>query len=102
MSSNLETWMNVASAAQSMIPVLSLCAYIPQWRKLFITRNSGAISVASWAIWAVSYSIAVTYSVLLLKVTGRGVPLVATTTAGLCFVLFTMVLVWHFRDRTKI
>lgn len=91
--------MKVASAAQSLIPILSLCAYIPQWRKLFQTRNSGAISVASWAIWAVSYSIAVFYSVLLLRVTGRGIPLVVTTSAGLTFVLFTMFLVWHFRER---
>ncbi|MEY4242694.1 MAG: hypothetical protein RLZZ245_279 [Verrucomicrobiota bacterium] len=99
MSITLEAWMKVASAAQSMIPILSLCAYIPQWRKLFQTRNSGAISVASWAIWAVSYSIAVFYATLLLKVTGRGIPLVVTTSAGLCFVLFTMVLVWRFRER---
>ena len=99
MSSSLEMWMKLASAGQSLIPILSLCAYVPQWKKLFQTRNSGAISVASWVIWTISYLIAVVYAVLLLMVTGHGVPLVVTTVAGLCFVVFTMVLVWHFRER---
>jgi uncharacterized protein with PQ loop repeat len=101
MSSTLDTWLKIAGAAQSLIPIISLCAYVPQWRKLYQTRNSGAISLASWGLWAVSYSIAVFYSAMLLLVTGHGIPLVVTTTAGLCFVLFTMVLVWRFRDRTR-
>lgn len=100
MATNLETWMKIANAAQSSVPILSLCAYVPQWRKLLQTRSSGSISLASWAIWFISYSIAVFYSSMLLLVTGRGVPLVATTSVGLTCVLLTMALVWRFRDRT--
>lgn len=50
-------------------------------------------------LWACSYSIALTYSSTLLLVTGRGWPMVITTSLGLCFVMFTMVLVWRFRKR---
>lgn len=97
MHSRLDLWMNIANAAQSVVPLISLIAYIPQWRRLLRTRNSHSISLASWATWAVSYTIAVFYSTTLLLVTGRGWPLVVTTTLGLCFVLFTMALVWRFR-----
>ena len=91
--------MKVAGAAQSCVPVLSLCAYVPQWRKLLKTRSSGSISLISWAIWTGSYSIAVFYSSILLKVTGRGLPLVVTTSVGLGCVLLTMAMIWRFRDR---
>ena len=96
---NLETLLTVAGAAQSCVPICSLCAYVPQWRKLLKTRCSGSISLVSWLLWACSYSIALTYSSTLLLVTGRGWPMVITTSLGLCFVLFTMVLVWRFRKR---
>lgn len=99
MASNLETLLTVAGAAQSCVPICSLCAYVPQWRKLLQTRSSGSISMVSWMIWACSYSIALTYSTILLLVTGRGLPMVITTSLGLCFVLFTLCLVWRFRKR---
>ncbi len=81
------------------MPICSLCAYVPQWRKLLRTRCSGSISLVSWLLWACSYSIALIYSTTLLLVTGRGWPMVITTSLGLAFVLFTMVLVWRFRKR---
>ena len=94
-----ETWLKIAGAAQSCVPILSLCAYVPQWRKLLKTRSSGSISLVSWVIWAGSYSIAVFYSSMLLKVTGHGIPLVVTTSVGLSCVLLTMALIWRFRER---
>lgn len=97
MNLSLETWLTIAGAAQSCVPVVSLCAYVPQWRKLIKTRSSGSIALSSWVLWAGSYSIAVVYSSLLLMVTGKGWPLVATTSLGLSFVLFTLLLVWRFR-----
>lgn len=99
MGITLETWLKIAGTAQSCVPILSLCAYVPQWRKLLKTRSSGSISLISWAIWAGSYSIAVFYSAVLLKVTGHGVPLVVTTSVGLSCVLLTMALIWRFRVR---
>jgi uncharacterized protein with PQ loop repeat len=93
---NLETPLTVTGVAQSCVP---LCAYVPQWRKLLKTRRSGAISLSSWANWACSYSVALFYSSTLLLVTGRGWPMVITTSLGLMFVLSTMGLVWRFRER---
>jgi len=95
-----ETLMLVAGTAESIVPLLSLVAYIPQWRKLYQTRNSGPLSMISWVIWALSYAIAVFYSIVLLSVTGRGWPLLVTTVSGLLMVLYTMILIWRFRDRS--
>lgn len=98
MPATLDTLMRIANVAESAVPLLSLAAYIPQWRTLLRTRDSRSISMASWGIWAVSYLIATFYSCVLLLVTGRGWPLVITTAVGLCFVLFTMLLVWRMRQ----
>jgi uncharacterized protein with PQ loop repeat len=98
MATALETLMNIANVAESAVPMLSLTAYIPQWRTLLRTRDSRSISMASWGIWAVSYLIATFYASMLLLVTGRGWPLVITTAVGLCFVLFTMLLIWWTRQ----
>ena len=98
----LEKWFTIAGAAQSCVPLISLCAYVPQWRKLLKTRSSGSISLSSWVLWAGSYSIAVIYSSLLLMITGKGWPMVATSSLGLIFVIFTLVLVWRFRTRPPI
>jgi len=97
MNPSLEVWLRIAGAAESAVPVLSLAAYVPQWRVLMRSRDSSSISLMSWGIWAVSYFIATFYSTMLLLVTGRGLPMVITTALGLCFVLFTMLLVWRLR-----
>ena len=97
MTQQMENLMWLAGVAESAVPVLSLAAYIPQWRVLMRSRDSSSISMISWGIWAVSYVIATFYSSMLLLTTGRGMPLVITTALGLCFVLFTMLLVWHLR-----
>ena len=99
MNPKLETLMTVAGFLQSIVPLISLTAYVPQWVRLIRTKESRAISLISWMIWAVCYTIGVFYSVVLLNVTGRGWPLVAATSLGLSFVLFTMVLVWRYRER---
>jgi len=101
MTNQLDSLMGIAGVLECCVPVLSLAAYIPQWRKLLVARNSESISLISWVIWAVAYVISVFYAVVLLQVTGFGWPLVATTALGLCFVLFTMVLVWRFRPQRK-
>ena len=100
MNSNHETLMLVAGTAESLVPLLSLTAYIPQWRKHYPTRSSGPLSMISWVIWALSYAIAVFDSIVLLIVTGRGWPLLVTTLSGLLMVLYTIILIWRFRDRS--
>jgi uncharacterized protein with PQ loop repeat len=97
MNTPLEKWFAIAGVVQSCVPLVSLCAYVPQWRKLLKTRSSGSISLSSWVLWTGSYSIAVIYSSLLLMTTGKGWPMVATSSLGLVFVIFTLVLVWRFR-----
>ncbi|MFZ9936843.1 MAG: PQ-loop domain-containing transporter [Luteolibacter sp.] len=55
-----------ANVAESLVPLLVLVAYIPQWRHLWRTRYSRSISLSSWAIWAVAYLISVFYAAVLL------------------------------------
>lgn len=100
MTHSHDTLMLVAGTDETMVPILSLIAYIPQWRKLLKKRDSGTLSMISWMIWAVSYAIAVFYASVLLCVTGRGWPLLIAMSCGLAFVLFTMSLIWRFRDRS--
>jgi len=98
-SNNLENWLVWAGVAQTCVPIFSLCAYVPQWRKLLKLRDSGAISLGSWILWAFSYTTAVVYSSLLVVVTGRGWPILLTAGVGLVSVLFTINLIWRFRAR---
>lgn len=98
MNPNLETLMTVANVLQSVVPLISLTAYVPQWIRLIQKRESRAISLLSWCIWALCYSIGIFYSTVLLNVTGRGWAMVITTSLGLSFVLTTMFLVWRYRD----
>jgi uncharacterized protein with PQ loop repeat len=97
MNNDPETWLGIANVAQLTVPLISLSAYVPQWIRLMKRRDSAAISMTSWSLWALSYSIGVFYSVTLLQVTGRGWPLVVTTSLGLFFVAITMLMVWIFR-----
>jgi uncharacterized protein with PQ loop repeat len=92
-----ETLLPIANVAESFVPILSLLAYIPQWRHLLQTRDSRGISLASWGIWALAYTISIFYAAVLLKVTGKGLPLLMGTIFGLLFVLTTMILAWRFR-----
>lgn len=98
----MNTWSEIllpfANVAESLVPVLSLAAYIPQWRQLLASRDSRSISLLSWAVWALAYAISVFYAVVLLAVTGRGWPLVTTTALGFLFVLVTLGLAWRFRN----
>jgi uncharacterized protein with PQ loop repeat len=91
------TLLPIANVAESLVPVISLVAYIPQWRHLMRTRDSRGISLSSWGIWALAYAISVFYASVLLAVTGMGLPLLLGTSFGLLFVLITMVLAWLYR-----
>ncbi|NQX01401.1 hypothetical protein HQ447_12145 [bacterium] len=50
MTQQLENLMWIAGVAKSAVPVLSLAAYIPQWRVLMRSRDSSSISMTSWGI----------------------------------------------------
>lgn len=86
-----------AGFLQSAVPVISLIAYLPQWKKLVDTRSSKDISLRSWSIWIVSSSISLFYAIVLFRYTGKGVPLVFASGAGLVFVLVTVYLTARYR-----
>ncbi|MFY8060191.1 MAG: PQ-loop domain-containing transporter [Arenimonas sp.] len=75
----------VAGTLQSAVPVISLIAYLPQWKKLIDTKSSRDLSLRSWSIWIVSSSISLFYAVALYRYTGKGLPLVFASAAGLLF-----------------
>lgn len=88
----------LADLGQAMVPVLSLAAYLPQWRKLLKTRQSGSVSAVSWGIWSLSSVLAMFYAIVQLHRTGYGVALVFSSVLSLCFVLITFALVYRFRQ----
>lgn len=89
----------LANLGQALVPVLSMVAYWPQWRKIIRERSSGSISLVSWGIWTVSSAVALFYAVVQVLLTGQGWALVFSTTLGLVFVIATLVLSIQFRPR---
>jgi uncharacterized protein with PQ loop repeat len=94
-----ETVVHAANVCQIAVPFISLTAYFPQWTKLFRTKSSASISIRSWCVWTVSSAFAVFYAIVQLLLNGRGWPLVLSTSLGLVFVAFTLVLVVRYRDK---
>lgn len=90
-----------AGFLQSAVPVISLIAYLPQWKKLVDTKSSKDISLRSWSIWIVSSSISLFYAIVLFRYTGKGMPLVFASAAGLAFVMITAFLTARYRMKRE-
>ena len=86
-----------ASFMQGSIPLLSLSAYLPQWKKIIATKSSKDISLQSWLLWTVSAAIAVFYAVAQYQTTGRGMALLFSTSVNLVFVIVTVYLLIIYR-----
>ena len=94
-----EIVITTANFLQSCIPLLSLSAYIPQWKKLIATKSSKDISLRAWLIWSVSASIAVFYAIIQYQITGKGAALVFSSIAIFSFVVITVYLVVIYRKQ---
>ena len=44
----------IANFLQGCSPLLSLFAYLPQWRKIIANKSSRDISLTSWLVWLLS------------------------------------------------
>mgnify|MGYP003526079290 FL=1 len=91
-----------ASFMQGSIPLLSLSAYLPQWKKIIATKSSKDISLRSWLLWSVSAAIAVFYAVAQYQATGQGTALVFSSSVNLIFVVVTVYLLVIYRKRDAI
>ena len=49
-----QTLLNIAGILQAAVQVISLLAYLPQWKKLIDTKSSKDLSLRSWSIWIIS------------------------------------------------
>jgi uncharacterized protein with PQ loop repeat len=87
----------IANFLQGCVPLLSLGAYLPQWKKLITTKSSKDISLSSWLIWTVSSAIAIFYAVIQYNVTGKGTALIFSSVFTLVFVLITIGLIVFYR-----
>ncbi|MDA0989201.1 MAG: PQ-loop repeat-containing protein [Verrucomicrobia bacterium] len=90
-----------ADIGQSIVPVIGLAAYIPQWRKLLRSRSSENFSMRAWLLWACSGTLTLFYAIVQLRLAGRGWPLVFSALVGLLFIMFTIVLLIKFRKPTR-
>lgn len=93
----------VANLLQGCLPLLSLTAYVPQWRRILRTKSSRDISIHAWLLWCVSGSIALFYAVVQYLATGQGVALVISAGTLLAFVFITTALVYvHRHGNTRV
>lgn len=97
--SNSINSLTIANYLQLLVPLISLIAYVPQWSKMVKTRSSKDISLKSWIIWIFSGAISLFYAIELFRYTGKGVPLLITSSASLLFVLVTVYLIAKFRTK---
>jgi uncharacterized protein with PQ loop repeat len=88
-----------ANFLQGSIPLLSLSAYLPQWKKIVATKSSKDISLRAWLLWSVSAAIAVFYAVAQYQTTGKGTVLVFSTSVNLIFVFVTVYLLINYRKQ---
>ena len=93
----------VANFLQGCSPLLSLFAYIPQWKKIIANRSSKDISLTSWLVWTLSSAIAIFYAIIQYKVTGKGTALIFSSVLVLVFVFITVCLIAFYRkvDRSR-
>ncbi|ODS25017.1 hypothetical protein AB835_00485 [Candidatus Endobugula sertula] len=94
---SLELVVISANILQGSIPVLSLVAHFPQWKKLVSNKSSNDISLRSWTIWTISALISIFYAVVQYYVTGSGITLVFSNISVLACVLITIYLVLLYR-----
>jgi len=91
----------VANFLQSCVPLLSLFAYLPQWRKIVANKSSRDISLTSWLVWLVSSGIAIFYAVIQYQVTGKGTALIFSSVLVLVFVIITVCLITLYRKDNR-
>ena len=87
----------VANFLQGCSPLLSLFAYLPQWRKIIANKSSKDISLTSWLVWLLSSAIAIFYAVIQYQVTGTGTALIFSSAIILVFVFITVCLIAFYR-----
>jgi uncharacterized protein with PQ loop repeat len=92
-----ESLVTVANVLQSCVPLLSLTAYLPQWRRLAVTKSSKDISMHAWFIWCFSGAITLFYAVMQYLVTGQGTALIFSSATALTFVVITAYMVFRYR-----
>jgi len=95
----IESMANQAGFLQGSILLLSLSAYLPQWKKVIATRSSKHISLQSWLLWTVSAAIAVFYAVAQYQTTGHGTALVFSSAVNLPCVIITVYLLVMYRKK---
>ncbi|WP_373973739.1 PQ-loop domain-containing transporter [Chitinibacter sp. SCUT-21] len=87
-----------ATLLQASVGILSMLAYLPQWKTLYQTKSSRNIALSSWAIWTASSVIASVYALVQVLEHGRGWALVFSATSNLLFVIITLLLIAKYRQ----
>ncbi len=98
---SLESMNFIANFLQSCVPVLSLIAYIPQWRKLIRSKSSNDISIHAWIIWCLSGAFALFYAIVQHRMTGPGLALIFSSATTLLFVLITVWMVFKYAKKNR-
>jgi len=95
-----ETTYTLAGLLQSLVPLIALTAYIPQWRTFMRNKSSANVSLSAWGIWCAGNLINLFYAIVQYRVTGFGVSLVISTVCILLFMLINMAFIFYYRAKT--
>jgi uncharacterized protein with PQ loop repeat len=90
---------NVANLMQTSVPLLSLFAYVPQWKKLMGTRSSNDISLSTWLIFVTSALFQAIYALVQWQINSQSWPLLVSTISTLLCVIFTVGLIIRYRRK---
>ena len=94
-----DTLLYLADFGQSLVIILTLAGYVPQWAELIRTKDSGSMSSRAWTLWFCSGGLGWFYAIVQVSVHGTGYMLLATSTIiQLCMATTLLMLVRYRPD----
>lgn len=77
-----------------IVTITTYISYVPQIYKLFVTKKSEDISIASWVLWTISAVANTVYSILLMRV-----ELMIASVSEMVLIAVILILTYIYRNK---
>lgn len=77
-----------------IVTITTYISYVPQIYKLFVTKKSEDISIASWVLWTISAVSNTVYSILLMRV-----ELMVASISEMVLIAVILILTYIYRNK---
>lgn len=77
-----------------IVTITTYISYVPQIYKLFVTKKSEDISIASWVLWTISAVSNTVYSILLMRV-----ELMIASVSEMVLIAIILILTYIYRNK---